>query len=388
VSLRRRLEREIEGVMAARLGRPCLFLASGRLALYVALRAWLKPGDRILMSPLTDDVIFFTVLAAGLRPVLAPVSPDDGNIEPSLVGDGVWETVDGVVTTNLYGFPDRVTELRSICDRFRIPLIEDAAHAIETEVDGRPVGTLGDAAVFSLRKHVGAACGGILAFSDDAMRAELERLRASATVPGRFRDHVVQAGSHGAQALVRRLDVVWPVRRLRRRLGLHEREAYRMPLRAGELQRAVAAGPGLEPFDSWVRVDSHQYRVQPSALLLNGVLRRLRHLEADRARRIEGVARLRALPNVAPAVRDGEPQPLFRVPLLVDDRNATIARLEPHILGTGYIYDPPLDDYAGPEFAEPSTAPAAARRWASDVFPVDPLEADRLMRSIRTGSAA
>lgn len=383
MSRRQRLEREIEALMAARLDRPCLFLPSGRLALYVALRAWLAPGDRILMSALNDDVIFFTVLAAGLRPVLAPVSPDDGNIEPGLVPAHVWASVGGVLTTNLYGFPDRVWKLRSECDRLAIPLIEDAAHAIETEVDGRAIGTFGDAAAFSLSKHVGAACGGILAFGDESDRAELEHLRDGAAAPGGLRDGVMRAGAYGAEGLVIALHAVWPVRWIRRTLSLHERRGYRMPLRPDELHRALAAGPGLERFETWIRVDRPHYRLPASAFLLRGVLRRLRRLEADRARRIEGVARLRALPNVAPAVRQGDPQPLFRVPLLVPDREDAVAGLERHILGTGYIYDPPLDDYAGPDFAEPSPAPDAARRWARAVLPVDPLEADNVMRWMR-----
>jgi len=129
--------------MASRLDRPCVFLPSGRLALYVALRAWLTPGSKILMSPVTDDVIFFTVLAAGLRPVMAPLSPADGNIEPSLVPDGAWASVNAVLTTNLYGLPDRVVELRARCDRLGIPLIKDAAHAIQTVVAGRRIGTFG-----------------------------------------------------------------------------------------------------------------------------------------------------------------------------------------------------------------------------------------------------
>jgi dTDP-4-amino-4,6-dideoxygalactose transaminase len=383
VSRRQRLEREIEALMTARLDRPCLFLPSGRLALYVALRAWLRPGDRILMSALNDDVIFFTVLAAGLRPVLAPVSPDDGNIEPGLVPAHVWASVDGVLTTNLYGFPDRVLELRSGCDRLGIPLIEDAAHAIETKVDGRPIGTFGDAATFSLSKHVGAACGGILAFGDESDRAELERVRDRAAAPGELRDGFMRAGAYCAESLVIALRAVWPVRWIRRTLSLHERRGYRMRLRPDELHRALAAGPGLERFETWIRVDRPQYRLPASAFLLRGVLRRLRRLEADRTRRIEGVARLRALPNVAPAVRQGDPQPLFRVPLLVPDRDYAVARLERQILGTGYIYDPPLDDYAGPDFAEPSPAPDVARRWARAVLPVDPLEADKVMRWMR-----
>jgi Glycosyl transferase family 2/DegT/DnrJ/EryC1/StrS aminotransferase family len=388
VSRRHRLEREIEALMAARLDRPCLFLPSGRLALYVALRAWLRPGDRILMSALNDDVIFFTVLAAGLRPVLAPVSPDDGNIEPDLVPADIWASVGGVLTTNLYGFPDRVRELRSECDGLGIPLIEDAAHAIETEVDGRPIGTFGDAAAFSLSKHVGAACGGILAFGDEADRAELERLRDSAAAPGPLRDEVVRAGASGAERLVIALRAVRPVRWIRHTFSLQERRGYRMPVRPDRLRHALAAGPGLEPFETWIRVDRPQYRLPAPAFLLRGMLRRLRRLDADRARRIEGVARLRALPNVAPAVRQGDPQPLFRVPMLVPDRDYALARLERHVLGTGYIYDPPLDDYAGPDFAEPSPAPDAARRWARAVLPVDPLEADKVMRCMRPAAAS
>jgi hypothetical protein len=63
-----------------------------------------------------------------------------------------------------------------------------------------------------------------------------------------------------------------------------------------------------------------------------------------------------------------------------------IHKLERHIRSIGYIYDPPLDDYAGPEFAEPSPSPDVARWWASRVFPVDPLEADRFLCYMPTGS--
>jgi hypothetical protein len=76
---------------------------------------------------------------------------------------------------------------------------------------------------------------------------------------------------------------------------------------------------------------------------------------------------------------------LFRVPLLIADRAEMIARLERRVVGIGYIYDPPLDDYAGDEFVEPSAAPEIARRWAGRVFPADPLEAERVMRVVSLG---
>jgi hypothetical protein len=41
-----------------------------------------------------------------------------------------------------------------------------------------------------------------------------------------------------------------------------------------------------------------------------------------------------------------------------------------------YIYDPPLDDYAGAEFMSPSTAPEPGRWWVRHALPIDPLKAD------------
>src|SRR5207248_6047829 len=68
--------RAIEDFFRRRYGREALYLPSGRVALYLAFREWLRPGDRVLMSPINDDVVFFVVLAAGLVPVLGPVDPD------------------------------------------------------------------------------------------------------------------------------------------------------------------------------------------------------------------------------------------------------------------------------------------------------------------------
>jgi dTDP-4-amino-4,6-dideoxygalactose transaminase len=377
-----RLEREIEELVAARIGRPCLFCPSGRVALYLALRRWLSPGDRILMSPVTDDVIFFTVLAAGLRPVMAPVSPDDGNIEPTGLDESAWSALDGVLTTNLYGLPDRVQELRARCRQLRIPLIEDAAHAIETAVDGSPIGSFGQAAAFSLSKHVDAACGGVLAFGDEAERAELAQLRDACMAKREARERRIRVASAYTEALVVSLGLTWPARRARRTLGLAERSAYRMDLREQELAGAIAAGGGLARFHPWMRVDRHDYRVRPSNVLLARAVKRIRALDDDRMRRIEAVERLRSLPELAAGARVGSAQPLFRAPLLVEDRAALISRLERRVLNVGYIYDPPLDDYAGAAFADPSPEPAAARRWAAQVFPADPLEADAVLKAM------
>jgi dTDP-4-amino-4,6-dideoxygalactose transaminase len=58
---------------------------------------------------------------------MAPVSANSCTIDPAAVPDATWSSLCGVLTTNLYGLPDRVAELRARCDRLGIPLIEDAA---------------------------------------------------------------------------------------------------------------------------------------------------------------------------------------------------------------------------------------------------------------------
>jgi dTDP-4-amino-4,6-dideoxygalactose transaminase len=391
----RSLGEEIERTLSARLGRPCLFTPSGRIALYVALRAHLAPGARVLMSPHNDDVVFFIVLAAGLRPVMASLSAEDGNIAPSLVPDCTWNSVDAVLTTNLYGLPDRVVELRERCDRLGILLVEDAAHALGIDVGGRPIGTFGEAAAFSLSKHVGVA-GGVVVFAEGGHAQALARLRATTMVStslGLRAENALRA----AKRLVYLLKLRRHARRMHRWL-LDERQGnYRMPVRAERLSEAVAsaraagreegrldtAARNLDRFDSWARVDRHGYRMPVPRAQLRRILARLADLDRDRARRVAAVERLRELDLVAPAARRGPALPLFRVPLLVEDRDLVRAELERHDIYVGYLYDPPLDDYAGPTLTEVSPAPEAARWWARHVLPVDPLEADQVIAALK-----
>jgi hypothetical protein len=381
MALTTRAELEIEAAFRDRAGRDCVYVTSGRLGLYLALVTTLSPGDRLLMSPLDDDVVLFTVLAAGLRPVMAPVSREDGNIEPQGVSDETWTSIDAVMTTNLYGLPDRLPELRALCDRHGLALIEDASHALYTDVEGRPVGSFGEVSVFSLSKHL-AGVGGAILFADSSRRSELVHLRdqlvgrrplwvgASAALKSRGMPLLDHAGLGDL------------LRSARRVLAPQPRE-HRMPLRPRQLRSAIDAAPDLDAFDSWVRVDKFDYRLAQPSHLLAETLERLHSPAEDKAVRIEGVRRLRELPAAAAAVKEGDPRALFRVPLLVQDRNTAAAALEAAGHRFDYVYDPPLDDYAGSGFVDPSPAPEVARWWGRHILPVDPLLAQPALESLR-----
>ncbi|MDT9696621.1 DegT/DnrJ/EryC1/StrS family aminotransferase [Streptomyces sp. P17] len=381
----------LEDLMRERLGRACVYVPSCRLAVYLALRRWCALGGSVLMSPVNDDVMLFVVLAAGLRPVLAPVSPRDGNIDVRAVPESTWRSVDAVLTTNLYGMPDDAGGLRTRCDRMGIPLLEDAAHAIGTTVGDRPIGTFGTAAAFSLGKHAGATGGGFLAPEDPGDRKALEDLRDELLAPRQLRQDLAAALRPVARSAVQRLHLVRPVWRTMCALGLLEREHFRMELHERHLREAAGRRPDLMAFDRWVRVDLHGYRREHGRLLRHALRRRMSGLDADLSRRRAGTRLLGGTVwaaagvrgAVAEGVEDRHVPPLFRVPLMVRDRDGLVARLERCGVVSGYVYDPPLDDFAGPEFVEPSPAPEAARWFAAHALPVDPLLARRMMRLLQ-----
>jgi hypothetical protein len=371
------LEVEIETWLQERTGRECLFTPSGRVALYLALKTHVRPGGRLLMSPITCDVVLFMVLAAGLRPVMGPVSSGSGNLCPEAIPAELWGRADAVLTTNLYGQPDQVPELAERCRELGIPLIEDAAQALESEVGAVPVGSFGTAAAFSLSKHVGAPAGGALVFSDGARRSELVRLLKEVTIArssARFATDLVRPA---VEAGIRELGLVRPARATARAMGwLQRSDADRAPLDEARLGQALARRGGLAGLDSWARWDLPGYRMAVPRALLDGIADRLSRLEADRGRRQVGMRILLELPGVAPGARAAACCGLLAVPFLIEDRDRARAELARRAVPSPYVFDPPLDDYASRLLLEPSPDRGPARWWAQHALPVDPLHAE------------
>jgi len=371
--------RAIEDFFRRRYGREALYLPSGRAALYLAFREWLRPGDRLLMSPINDDVVFFVVLAAGLLPVLGPVDPHTGNLDPTAIDDSTWATLRAVLTTNLYGIPDRMDVLEERCRRHHLVLLEDAAHALDSRCAGRRIGQFGVAAAFSLSKHLGVA-GGVLTFAEPGRRPSLARQAAE-----EFRHESLPAALvHRAHSFLRTVSassrfgrgLVRFYRRLVRRS--QERIGHRMPYETTAVRRAQGQGGGFSRFDRWVRVDNHRYQIWPLGDAGRTALHRLEAFEDNRRRRLAGGRKIFES-GLAPA---GFPMPadtaLFRVPLFVLEREKVRAYFAERGLALDYIYDPPLDVYA-PGLTERVGSGFKAAHWSRDVLPVDPVLADRFL---------
>jgi hypothetical protein len=373
----------IEEFFRQRYGREALYLPSARLGLYLAFREWLSPGDRLLMSPLTDDVVFFTVLAAGLRPVIGPVDPRTGNLDPAAIGDATWSSLSAVLTTNLYGIPDRMDLIEERCRRHGLVLLGDAAHGFDSQFGGRKIGTFGTASVFSLGKHLEIP-GGVLSFRESSRREHLARRAEEELRKPRSLSVLAYRWITFLKVFTGRRRAPRSVARVLNATVLHpgRGHAHRMPYTEEAVRAAQDAGGGLDPFDDWVGMDHPAYRSLPFPRVLQASLERLEAFEDNRRRRLEGAERLFKLGYTPSRIEVPRDTALLRVPLFVENRERAIDYLVRRGLTADYIYDPPLDQYA-PRLSEAVPSPSAARIWSRDVLPVNPLQANRFVAILR-----
>lgn len=113
------------------------------------LAADLRPGDEVITTPLTFCASVNAIIHAGLTPVLADVNPVTMTIDPARVEASITPRTRAILPVHFAGRPCDMHALRDIAERHRLKIIEDCAHAIETEYRGQKAGTIGDFGCFS-----------------------------------------------------------------------------------------------------------------------------------------------------------------------------------------------------------------------------------------------
>jgi dTDP-4-amino-4,6-dideoxygalactose transaminase len=164
-------------------------LASGTAAMHLALVALgVGPGDEVVTTPITWPATANVVEHCGARPVFVDVGPDDLNIDPARVPEAVTERTKAILPVHLAGQPCDLDPLLALGP----PVVEDAAHALESRYRGRKVGAISTATCFSLyaTKNVAAGEGGLLATSDGALAERVREMRLTRRGDGSRYDQV------------------------------------------------------------------------------------------------------------------------------------------------------------------------------------------------------
>ncbi len=141
------------------------------------LGASLQPGDQVITSPLTFCATVNAIIHAGAKPVLADVDPVTMNIDPAQVEAKITAKTRAILPIHFAGRPCNMDALCDIACRYDLKLIEDCAHAIETEYKGRKAGTFGDFGCFSfyVTKNICTGEGGMVLTrnAEDAARIKI-----------------------------------------------------------------------------------------------------------------------------------------------------------------------------------------------------------------------
>ena len=128
-----------------------LAVSSGTAAMHLALMALdVGPGDEVITSPITWPATANVIEHCGATPIFCDVREGDLNLDAALLPPLVTERTQAILPVHLAGQPCDLDPIRAI----GLPVVEDAAHALESRYRGRKLGGLSDATAFSLYDQV------------------------------------------------------------------------------------------------------------------------------------------------------------------------------------------------------------------------------------------
>jgi perosamine synthetase len=185
-----RFEKEFSNFVGC---RECVAVNSGTSGLHVALLSLgIGPGDEVIVPSFTFAATANSVALTGGTPVFVDIDASTYNIDPKLIEAAITPRTKAIQVVHLYGLPADMPPIIEIAKRHNLLIIEDAAQAHLAAIEGNPVGTFGDAAVFSFypTKNMTSGEGGMVVFAQPEP-ARLARLLRNQGMEQRYQNEVV-----------------------------------------------------------------------------------------------------------------------------------------------------------------------------------------------------
>lgn len=152
--------------------QPVVLTSSGRAALSAVLKAYdIGSGDEVIIQAFTCIAVPEAIQWTGATPVYADIQETTFNIDPADVAKKITPKTKAIIVQHTFGIPGPLDELKALAQQHTLRLIEDCAHALGATYKEEPVGTLGDAAIFSFGRDKTLACvfGGAVTSRDQAI---------------------------------------------------------------------------------------------------------------------------------------------------------------------------------------------------------------------------
>ena len=128
----------------------------------------LKKGDEVITSAMTFCATVNTIIHSGATPVIADIDSKTWNIDPKSIEEKITSKTKAIIPVHFAGRPCDMDSIMKIARKHNLYVIEDCAHAIETEYKGKKAGTFGDFGVFSFyaTKNIVTGEGGMVISED------------------------------------------------------------------------------------------------------------------------------------------------------------------------------------------------------------------------------
>lgn len=174
--------------------RHAISCCNGTVALHLALAALgIGPGDEVIVPTLTFVATANAVRYCGAKPVFVDVEAETWTIDPASIQEKITSSTRGIIVVHLYGQPANLEPIVDLARKHSLFVIEDAAEAHGAKYQGKRVGALTAAGIFSFygNKALTTGEGGMLTTNDDALAAKLRLLRGQGVDPKRRYWHSV-----------------------------------------------------------------------------------------------------------------------------------------------------------------------------------------------------
>lgn len=158
-----------------------LGVASGTDALHLSIEALgICEGDEIITTPFTFFATAEAIIYTGATPVFVDVEPETLNIDVRQIEEKINSKTKAILPVHIFGHPANMEEILKIAKKYNLRIIEDCAQAFGASINGKKVGSFGDAGCFSFypSKNLGAyGDGGMITINNASMAEEIKKLR-------------------------------------------------------------------------------------------------------------------------------------------------------------------------------------------------------------------
>jgi len=158
----------------------CVAVNSGTSGLQVALLSLgIGRGDDVIVPSFTFAATANCVSLVGAVPVFVDIDPMTFNLDPKRIESAISKKTKAIIIVHLYGLAGYMDEINKIAKKHNLLVVEDAAQAHLAAINDQPVGTFGDAAVFSFypTKNMTSGEGGIVVLRDSEVASNCRLLR-------------------------------------------------------------------------------------------------------------------------------------------------------------------------------------------------------------------